>query len=157
MKLKKFCLISLFFIRFILFIFLGTSFIIMGTITLHEIGHSLAARYYQCPGNTIIFEQGQFPHTKISCHESASMQVIILSGILATSIFSLLLFFSMGGAVKYVGMAIFAVGLVSANRDLTMLSVPQLAMYTINFIGFILVGFCVMKITIAYFKKVYPE
>ena len=141
-----------FVIKFTFFIALINVFLTLGTLTLHEFGHSLAAAHYGCSHNKITFTIGESPYTEIECEENINLTVILFAGIIFTSLLSLILFFSSSGIPKYLACIIFSVGIIAASIDLAFLSINETIIFFFNMVSYLLMALSVTKIALLYFE-----
>jgi hypothetical protein len=106
------------FLRYFIFIIILTNFIFIGTITVHEVGHLLTSRAFDCGFERIIYEGG-LPHTEILCGENFnSLFKVILGGMLLPLAIAILFFFAGGTFIKEVGLLIGGFDLIISYKDL---------------------------------------
>ncbi len=84
------------FIRYTLYIMAVTAFTFVATVSVHELGHSLAAYYYGCEHTQIIYDLKSAPYTEISCASASgtSTFLITLMGLVFTLVSSLIFYFA---------------------------------------------------------------
>jgi hypothetical protein len=140
-------------IKFILFIASISFFVAAGTIAIHELGHSLTARYYGCPYSPIIFVPGELPNTEISCLEQGNLSTITFAGLLSTTILSLVLFFTTRKILKYISILIFAIGIIAAAIDLASMEINKVIIFMFNTAAYVLIALSTIKISYLYYKE----
>jgi hypothetical protein len=136
--------------KFLLFFFLANILVTITAISLHELGHSLAATYYGC-SNVIAFKP--IPNTEISCPAKVDLRMITVSGIALTTICSILIFLFAKNIIKYVGLILFSEGIIASSIDMMALSVNYQALIFINIASYILISLSTIMIVLAYFDK----
>ena len=105
------------FLRYFIFIIILTNFIFIGTITVHEVGHLLTSRAFDCGFDRIVYEGG-LPHTEILCGEEFdSLFKVILGGMILPLAIAILLFFAGGTFIKEVGLLIVGFNLIISYKD----------------------------------------
>ena len=84
------------FIRYTLYIMAVTAFTFVATVSVHELGHSLAAYYYGCEHTQITYDLKSPPYTEISCASASgtSTFLITLMGLALTLVSSLVFYFA---------------------------------------------------------------
>lgn len=106
------------FLRYFVFIIILTNFIFIGTITIHEVGHLLTSRAYDCGFDRIVYEQG-LPHTEILCGEDFNaLSKVILGGMLLPLVIAILLFFAGGTFIKEVSLLIVGFNFMISYKDI---------------------------------------
>jgi hypothetical protein len=145
--------LTIFIIRFVIFITSISIFVTVGTVAIHELGHSIAAQKMGCPYNTIMFQPGHLPNTEVSCFENANITYLLLAGLITTTIFSILIFIAASGIIRYLAAVIFSIGLITATIDLQALSVDSSVIIIMSLISYIVLALSTIKIVMIYFKK----
>lgn len=144
-----------FIIRFIAFIALGSIFLTIGTVGLHEVGHLLFAKIYNCSSETMTLSpQNWFVETYCEEHKAAG---VIMSGLILTTIFSSLIFVLSYGILRYIAGIIFAIGVIASSRDFMALNLHLIPIVLLNTCAYLLLGFCVIKVSLLYFRREFRE
>lgn len=105
------------FLRYFIFIIILTNFIFIGTITIHEAGHLLTSRAFDCGFGRIIYEGG-LPHTEILCGgDFNALSKVILGGMFLPLFIAILFFFAGGTFIKEVGMLILGFDFMISYKD----------------------------------------
>jgi len=106
------------FLRYFIFIIILTNFIFIGTITVHEVGHLLTSRSFDCGFERIIYEGG-LPHTEILCGENFdSLFKVILGGMILPLAIAILFFFAGGTFIKELGLLIVGFNFIISYKDI---------------------------------------
>ncbi len=127
------------FLRYFVFIIILTNFIFIGTITVHEAGHLLSSRAYDCGFDRIIYESG-LPHTEILCGDDfASLENVILGGMLLPLLIAILLFFAGGTFIKEVSLLIAGFNFMISYKDIIDLGFTRNISLFFSLIGGILI------------------
>jgi hypothetical protein len=148
---------AFFILKFVFFITAISIFVTIGTISIHEISHSLTAKLYGCSYNQIIFIPGEMPNTEITCTRNLNINVITLAGLIATILISIIIFITSKGAIKYISLIIFSVGVIAANIDLVALSLKPQIIALLNILAYLLFSLTLIKIIILYFNKHFED
>jgi len=143
--------LGLFITKFVIFIILVSTFITLGTVTLHEFGHSIAARAYSCSSNGIIL--GMNPYLDVTCPHTANSFVLTISGLLITTLFSVLLFFVSKRIVRYFSVLIFSIGLITSAIDLNYMNAHTFFIVLVNLIGYLTFTGSIIGIVLYYCKE----
>jgi hypothetical protein len=150
---QKIKLISLFITRFVLFTIVINSGAIISVITLHEIAHTLTARYLGCPYSRVILNMQEIPRTDIICQSNVNIAGIALSALAVTSVVSLILFLLLKGVPKYISLNAFSVGIIAASIDLNYLVSSQISIMVIGFAAYLILALSTIRISLLYFEK----
>lgn len=145
---------TLLFIKFIIFILSFTSFIFLSTVSVHEIGHSLASRYYGCEETqAIIYEPGSSAHTETKCKGYFNENIITLSGILFPLFLALLFIFTGNKFISLSSYMIFGFALLISAQDLRDLGTSESITIIIIFASVILLFYSIIRISISYVQQ----
>ncbi|MBR9704690.1 hypothetical protein GOV12_04710 [Candidatus Pacearchaeota archaeon] len=116
--LKKFKSKSLFFqyLRYLVFIITITNLVFIGTVAIHEFGHFITSKYYDCETSKIIYEE-DMPYTEALCKDSKNQIIFLLSGVLFPIVLAILLFGIGGIFIRDISILIFGFNLIASFRD----------------------------------------
>ncbi|PIN89792.1 hypothetical protein COU60_02765 [Candidatus Pacearchaeota archaeon CG10_big_fil_rev_8_21_14_0_10_34_76] len=111
------------FVKYSIFIMIIVSIVLVSTITVHELGHVSFSIYFGCDYKTILFSEGTYPHTEVSCDNDLRVPIITLGGIILP-LFIALFFFFMGKIIlRDIGTLIVGFNLIASYKDLIQLGV----------------------------------
>jgi hypothetical protein len=119
-------------------------FIMLGTLGVHELGHSLAAKSFGC-SHTTSFGIGQAV-THITCESASGSTFITLAGFLLTVIISLLIYFMGNDFAKRIAHMMFGFSMLIALDDFTVLSTPYSAVTALIVVSSIFIGYGIVRI-----------
>jgi hypothetical protein len=139
-------------VKLIFFISAISIFITVGTVGIHELGHSIIAAAYKCTPSTM-YSLGQMPFTDIQCVEKINLNFIKLEGLISTTIISIIFFFTLKGKVRYLSLTIFSLGLIVANLDLVSLSIWKVWTIIFTFLAFCLFSLSIIMVSLLYIDK----
>ncbi|MBW6442808.1 M50 family metallopeptidase [Patescibacteria group bacterium] len=128
------------FFKIFIFVVLISGFIFISTVGLHEFGHVLSAKYYNCEYKTILFEEDSYPYTEIFCPNSEFKKFIIWAGPLLPSLLAISLFIIGGKFIREIALMMLGFNLLTTYKDLLDLGFsPYLRIGTIV-LGLILIA-----------------
>lgn len=119
-------------------------FIMLGTLGVHELGHSLAAKSLGCSHATS-FGIGKAV-THIKCESASGSTFIALAGFILTILISLLIYFMGNDFAKRIAHMMFGFSILIAVDDFTVLSMPYSAITALVIISSIFIGYSIVRI-----------
>ncbi len=144
----------LLFFKFLLFIMSISPFVLLSTISIHEVGHALSAQYYGCEySKAVIYDILGSPHTEIRCSSEYNDTVLTLGGVLAPFIF-LLIFLLIGNEfTTKISWLILGFSLLISYGDLNSLSISKNIVFGVMFIAYIIILLSIVKLSIFFLKQ----
>jgi len=139
-------------VKFIVFTFFSIMFFTIGTVSLHELGHSSIAYFHGCSENLIVFQLGELPYSQMECPQE-NISFIIWGGLLFTTLFAVIMFFSVRGMFKFYSGVIFSVGLVLSSIDFSFMGGSYFFIILLNLFGFGIFALSITKIALLYIKE----
>ena len=128
----------LLFIKYFIFIIAIINILLIGTLGIHEFGHVIISKFYNCESRSIFYEQGTYPYSEIVCDNSSGKSYITIAGPLLPIMLSLLLLIVGGGFIKSLSLIIAGFDILSAYKDLYELGLSDNVVFASTIIGFIL-------------------
>jgi hypothetical protein len=119
-------------------------FLMLGTLGVHELGHSLAAKSFNCAHSTE-FGIGQAV-THVECKSNAGETFIILGGFILTLIISLLMYFLGNDFARRMSYLLIAFSLLAAIDDFAVMHMPKSLLMTSVFVSTLLIGYGIVLI-----------
>jgi hypothetical protein len=107
----------LMFLKYMIFIIAFTNIVLISTLSLHEFGHVLTARYYNCDARAIFFEKGLYPYSEINCGNVSGDVLIALAGLVLPIAIALLLFFIDNSIVRATALLVAGFNLIAGYKD----------------------------------------
>lgn len=137
-KEKPYFLILL---RHFIFIVVLTTFMFIGTIGIHELGHLVISKFYDCEYGRIVYE-GDFLRTEILCKNFPDNIFILLGGILIPVLLAVVLFTIGERFIRGVSLLIIGFNLIASNKDFSDLGISDNFVVLSLFIGaiFLIMG-----------------
>ncbi len=126
-------------------------FLAIGTLGVHEFGHSIAASLFSCAHSTS-FGSG-FAVTSISCPGNEGVIFIALAGFLLTAIFSALIYVTGSEYARKIGIVTGALSLFISIDDFKSIGMPESGMFLVVFISSALIVFGIASIIRSYEKE----
>lgn len=119
-------------------------FIMLGTLGVHEMGHSLAARSFGCSHQT----QFGIGHavTHVECESAAGSTFIVLGGFALTVLISVMMYIVGNGFARRIALMIFGFSMIMAVDDFTVLGLQHSAIVALVFIASIVLGVGLVKL-----------
>ncbi|MBW2975366.1 hypothetical protein KY366_06625 [Candidatus Woesearchaeota archaeon] len=146
--------ISVLFIKFLIFIISMNAFIFLSTLSVHELGHTLAAQYYGCEkGKAVIYDIMDRPHTEIVCKGYYNDVLITLGGVALTVAVGLIFLMTGGKFTTIISCLIFGFSLLISYGDLRDLGVSTNIIAVITFISLLLIIKGVIELSLNYIKQ----
>ena len=130
-------------LKFIIFIMAMNLFLLLSTISIHELGHALSAQYYGCErSKAVIYDMQDYPHTEIVCKSYYNNTVITLAGIVLTVAVGMVFLITGNRTNRYIAFLIFGFSGLIGYGDLTDIHVSMNMIWTIIFVSiiFVLIG-----------------
>ncbi|MGV8152572.1 MAG: hypothetical protein ACP5OG_05815 [Candidatus Nanoarchaeia archaeon] len=112
------------FIKYFVFIIILSNFIFVGSIGLHEFGHLIMSKVYDCEYRQVVYEENS-PYTELLCSTDVNKKAITLAGIIFPIITSIVLFFVGGRFIKEISLMIIGFDLIASYKDLLDLGVSE--------------------------------
>ncbi len=128
----------LIFIKYFIFIIAIVNILLISTLGIHEFGHVIISKFYNCESRSIFYEQGTYPYSEIVCDSSSGKSYITIAGPLFPIILSLLLLIVGGSFVRSLSLIIAGFDILSAYKDLYELGLSDNIVFASTLIGFIL-------------------
>ncbi len=152
-KIRK-AILSLLFLKFIIFLSSVTLFILLSTIAIHEMGHSLTAQYYGCErSKAVIYDITGSAHTEMVCSGYYNDDIITIAGTLFPIAVGLIFFLTGGAFTTNIAYLIFGFALILPSKDLEVLGVSESITYLLVACGFVIMVYGVLKLSINYMKQ----
>ncbi len=126
-------------------------FLMLGTLGVHELGHSLAANAMGCSHETS-FGIG-FAKTHIVCESDAGTTLITLAGLIMTLIVAALLYFMGNDFARRIALLIIAFSFITAVEDFGALGLPQSLFVIVIFISAVLICYGLVLVVRNYEKE----
>jgi hypothetical protein len=134
--------------RFSIFIIGLVVFLMLGTLGVHELGHSMTANAFDCSHETS-FGVG-FAVTHILCDSSSGSVMIALGGFSLTILISLLMYFMGNDFARRLSFMMLAFSMLIAVDDFTGLGLPYSIVFIIVFAAAMLIGYGISLIVSEY-------
>lgn len=135
-KLKEESNIVLF-IKYFVYIIVLTNVILISTIGIHELGHVVVSRFYDCESRAILYEQGTYPYSEIVCNDLSGKVYIALAGPILPLFLSLFLMILGGRFVKSLSLIIIGFNLLASYKDLQEIGISQSIVFATSILGII--------------------
>ena len=123
------------FIRYFILIIVLVSVIFVATVSIHELGHIALSKIHGCDYQRIVYEDG-LPYTEILCSELEGNISVILGGIIAPLIVSILFFIGGGKFMKEIAILILGFNLVISYKDFIDLGLSNNIAIFASIVGF---------------------
>ena len=142
------------YIKFMIFIVSISSFIFISTISVHELGHVMVAKFYECEHTkAVIYGIMGAAHTEIQCSSYYNNTLLTLSGLFSTLAISLIFFLTGGGFTKRLSFLILGFSLLIMYGDLRDLHMSSNIIVAVIFLSLIIVTLSVLYISRHYLKN----
>ncbi len=138
-------------VRFFIFVSVIMAFMLISTISVHEMGHAMAGRYYQCRNvKSVVYDIKDSPHTEMSCEAGnfKSKTIIVLAGTILPLLLALILFFTDGELMKNIAFIISGYALILAYNDISVIYPSTFAGLSLTLVGILLLVAGIIKIGI---------
>jgi hypothetical protein len=123
-------------------------FIMLGTLGVHELGHSLVAKTFGCSTETV-FDIG-FAKTHVVCDSTTGSTLIALGGFALTMLISLVIYMVGNDFAKRMSFMMFAFSFIISSDDFIVLKLPYSLMIIALFVTAILVAYGLVRIVQEY-------
>jgi hypothetical protein len=139
--------------RFLVFMVSITAFILISTISLHELGHAFVAQFYGCSQYKAVIYDIVNPHTEIVCSSYYNDLVITLAGLMAT--IAIALIFMLTGMELTFGISYLMAGfgLMISYGDLLQAGTSINFVVPIMIFSFIMIVIGIVKISTNYLRQ----
>ncbi|GEM_PF-6636609 len=142
--------LPLLFARYSVFVIGICAFIFLSTISIHELGHTLAAQMSGCQAKTIIYANAENPHTEFICLGNYSNELITVAGILLPIIVAVLFMLTKEPLIIKMAYLIMGFNLFISFRDLKELYVSESAIFLIISLSVITILFAIIRLSVYY-------
>ncbi len=109
--------LHLVFLRYVFYTVSITGLMLVSTVSIHELGHALTSKYYNCEHSRIVFDLESFPHTEIACSNESVSGIITLAGVLATCLIAGFLLLTGEEFSMKLGRLMFSYGFLIGYQD----------------------------------------
>ena len=143
-----------FFVSFVFYIAAMSSFIFLSTVSIHEMGHAIAAKYYNCErGKAIIYDTADSPHTEMVCKEYYNNIVLTISGVILTLIVAII-FLTIGNRFTVIlSYLIIGFSLLISYGDLIDLGASKNIIVTVILLANLFIVLGIVKLSIFFIKS----
>jgi len=136
--------------KFSLFIIGFVILLMLGTLGVHELGHSIAAKAFGCTHETT-FGIGR-AMTHVVCDNPVNSTLITLSGLFLTLVISIIMYFTGNDFTRRAAFLLFAFSILTAFDDFGALGMPYYFAVLSVFVAAFLTGYGIMLIVRDYHK-----
>ncbi|MEM2121284.1 MAG: hypothetical protein QXU20_01320 [Candidatus Woesearchaeota archaeon] len=143
---------TIFVLKYAIFITALLFFSFLSTIAVHEIGHALVAKFYNCEAESVIYSKGLTPYTEITCLNNNKPPLLVLAGLFFTIFFSVALMLFGTELMVYLGYILLGISFLIAHSDLGFLGMPNSILITINIFSFFVITIGMFKISEVYIE-----
>ncbi len=144
----------LLFFKFMIFIISISIFMLLSTVVVHELGHSLAAQYYGCEKTkAVIYDVSDSPRTEMICEGYYNDKIITLAGIILPMIVGLIFILAGSSFTTNLSYLIFGFSLIISSKDLVSLNASTSWSFLINTIGILILLYGIIKLSENYVKQ----
>ena len=117
-----------------------SSFIIIGSITVHEFGHAVAGVSLGCDIESItLYAQGTNPNTNIRCSDNIANVLVSLAGMTFNILFGIIFLFAERPIINKMAYMFFGFGLYSGKMDLQSIGFPVIISSLVSLVGICLI------------------
>jgi hypothetical protein len=106
------------FLKYFVFIIVLSNFILMGTVGLHEAGHIIVSKFYDCGYRRVIYAESS-AYTEVLCSELSGNSLVILGAVFLPLLVAFLLFFIGGKFMKEISFLIGGFDFIISYKDFT--------------------------------------
>ncbi|HII68416.1 TPA: hypothetical protein HA270_00940, partial [Candidatus Woesearchaeota archaeon] len=133
--------------RLWLYIVLLASFIIIGSVGVHEMGHALAGAMLGCDVQAVfLYSQAENPYASVSCSADISLFMVSIAGMAANVIFALFFLLSERLFMRFIAYMFFGFGLFGSKMDLQSIGMHPLLASCISIAGLAIILYALFKI-----------
>lgn len=133
------------FLRYFVFILVVTNLSLLGAIGLHEAGHAGVARFLGCSYSITFYEEEVgYPHTDAFCPSTEHISLLEISGFIAVTLFSILLFLIGGSLLREISLLLMGFNLIASTRDFFALGLSEILVFCSLFAGLLFLFFGVI-------------
>lgn len=104
------------FLRYFIFVVVLTNFVFIGTIGVHELGHYVMSKVYDCESSRIVYEN-DFPRTEVMCTNLESNKNLVVGGFIFPFILAIFLFSLGGSFLKDISLEIIGFNFIISYHD----------------------------------------
>ncbi|MFH1642062.1 MAG: hypothetical protein ABIC04_04130 [Nanoarchaeota archaeon] len=152
-KIKKIMFPFLFF-KFVVFITSMTLFLLLSTISIHEMGHTLSAQYYGCEkSKAVIYDIADSAHTEMVCSLYYNDLIVTLAGVLLPLIVGLIFLLTGGSFTSNISYLIIGFSLILPSKDLETLHFSNSMIFLVIISGIVIVMLGVIRFTTYYISS----
>ncbi|MEM0465070.1 MAG: hypothetical protein QXW97_00010 [Candidatus Pacearchaeota archaeon] len=112
------------YLRYLTFIITITNLVFIGTISIHEFGHFISSKYFDCKYSKIVFER-DMPYTETLCLDSSSKAFFLISGIIFPFLIAGILYLVGGLFIRDISILIIGFNLIASYKDLRDLEISD--------------------------------
>ena len=142
------------FLKFSVFIISLVPFVLLSTIAIHEVGHSIVAQYYECEySKSIVYDILDSPHTEIRCSSYYNDIVLTAGGIIAPMIIAVIFLLLGGNFTRDISSLMLGFGLLISYGDLSSLSVSEGITTSIMILGYAVILISIVNLSVFYLKQ----
>ena len=147
------------FSKYFAFIIFFTSICLMSTIVIHEFGHVVIAKFFDCEYKTIFFKEGSYPYTEVICSDSNFHKIsLLVGGPLLPIIFAIiLLLFAEGYFMKEFSILMIGFNFIASSKDLTNLSLSSNLIILFALAGLFFLTMGVISLSNSRFEEVVKD
>ncbi|MBI4438936.1 hypothetical protein HY640_03330 [Candidatus Woesearchaeota archaeon] len=147
---KKHLMIPVLFAKYAVFVTSVCMFVFFSTVSIHELGHTIAARMYGCDVKTVIYGGQENPHTEFFCSGRYSDEIVTLAGIAMPIAVAAAFMFTQETLIIKIAYLMMGFNLFISFRDLKELYVSDSAILIIIALSVITVLFSIVRLSIYY-------
>jgi hypothetical protein len=145
------------FMRYTLYLLGVASLTFIATVAVHELGHAITARYYDCEPTRIIYDLRQPPYTEISCPASGSpIFIITIAGTLLVFAASAIFYFTKGPFTTRLAELMLGFGFLISYNDLIDLGISSNIILLVMMIAFIIILLAIINFSLLYIRQHTP-
>jgi len=126
------------FLKHLLFIVILTNFVFIGTIGIHEVGHVVSAKLFDCENAQVIVEFDTMPHAETACSNNPSPLKLVSGALLLPLVFALFLATSNGAHMKEISLQIISFNFLISYQDFLLIGFSTPLALFIVFTGAVL-------------------
>lgn len=123
-------------------------FLMLGTLGVHELGHSVFAKAFGCSHDTVFYIGHAITH--VTCDNDAGAIPITLGGIILTLIIALLIYITGNAFARDISYLITGFSIITAVDDFTVLGIPHSVIFMGVIIAAIVIVHGLVKIVKSY-------
>ena len=138
------------FLRYSVFVVGMCGFVFFSTVSIHELGHTLAAQLYGCNAKTVIYGNAENPHTEFECSKKYSIELITVAGVLIPIFVAIAFMFTKEALIVRMAYMIMGFNLFISYRDLKELYLSDSAILIIISLSVITIVFSIIRLSVYY-------